>query len=396
MTSAKPEDDGGPRRSRLLGRYVGASSGPLVVWVGGLHGNEPSGVEAIRRVLGRLADERTPFRGEVVGLAGNLTALARGARYVDEDLNRVWTLDRIAALRRASADGGGELDSVEAREQRELLSAVTTELARADASGAYCLDLHTTSSESVPFLTFSDSLRNRTFASNFPLPLVLGLEEEVDGALLDYLHHLGHVTLAVEGGNHMDPESVEHLSAVLWLALVSAGCVELEDVPEVNGLQRRLAEAGRGVPRIFELRYRHGLRDGDGFRMRPGYRNFEEVEPGEPVARDRRGEVQTPVGGRLFLPLYQAKGDEGFFVVREVSPVWLQVSALLRRLRVDRLARLLPGVEAHPEREETLVVHPRLARPLTVDLFHLLGYRRERPEDGRLVLSRRKDAVEDA
>lgn len=361
-----------------------------MVCVGGVHGNEPSGVEAIRRVLSRLSGERTPFRGELVGLAGNLTALERGSRYVDEDLNRVWTLDRIAALR----DGRNDPDTVEAREQRELLEAVTSELDGSGGSRTFCLDLHTTSSESVPFLTFSDSLRNRTFAGNFPLPLVLGLEEEVDGALLDYLHHLGHVTLAVEGGNHADPDSVEHLVAVLWLALVAAGCVKLGHVPEAGGLRARLSEAVHGVPRIFELRYRHELREGDEFRMMPGFRNFQEVEAGEPVARDRRGEVQAPVEGRLFLPLYQAKGEEGFFLVREVSPVWLRTSALLRRLRVDRLARLLPGVEAHPDREETLVVHPLLAGHVTVDLFHLLGYRRERPEDGRLVLSRRKEAVE--
>lgn len=380
-------------RDRLLGRYTGGLPGPLVVCVGGVHGNEPSGVEAIQRVLSRLSEERTPFRGELVGLAGNLTALERGSRYIDEDLNRVWTLERIAALGDAG-DGRERLDTVEAREQRELLEAMRSELAKADGGGTYCLDLHTTSSESVPFLTFNDTLRNRTFAGNFPLPLVLGLEEEVDGALLDYLHHLGHVTLAVEGGNHADPDSIEHLVAVLWLALVAAGCVELRHVPEAGGLRERLSEAVHGVPRIFELRYRHEIREGDEFRMKPGYRNFQDVDVGEPVARDRRGEVQTPIEGRLFLPLYQAKGDEGFFVVREVSPVWLKISAVLRRLRVDRLARLLPGVEAHPDREETLVVHPLLAGPLVVDLFHLLGYRRERPEDGRLVLSRRKEAVE--
>lgn len=395
MNGASPrERERETRPDRLLGRFAGASPGPLVVCFGGVHGNEPSGVEAIHRVLARLGEEGTPFRGELVGLAGNLTALEAGARYVDEDLNRVWTLERIAALRDASGDGREELDTVEAREQRELLDAVTSELDGAGGSRTFCLDLHTTSSESVPFLTFNDSLRNRTFAGNFPLPLVLGLEEEVDGALLDYLHHLGHVTLAIEGGNHADPDSVEHLVAVLWLALVAAGCVELRHVPEAGGLRTRLSEAVHGVPRIFELRYRHELREGDEFRMMPGFRNFQEVDAGEPVARDRRGEVQTPVEGRLFLPLYQAKGEEGFFIVREVSPFWLRTSALLRRLRLDRLARLLPGVEPHPDREETLIVHPLLAGRPTVDLFHLLGYRRERPEGGRLVLSRRKEAVE--
>lgn len=381
-------------REHVIGRYVGAEPGPLVVCVGGLHGNEPSGVDALDRVFGELSGSRPPFRGEAVGLAGNLAALSRGRRFVDEDLNRIWTLERIAALRRLSENGGSPPDAVEAREQSRLLALLESELLRPDDREVYFLDLHTTSSDSVPFLTFSDSLRNRSFAGRFPLPLVLGVEEEVEGTLLDYVDHMGHVALCAEGGNHVDPASVDHLEAVVWLTLVSTGCVRLSDVPEAGGLRERLSRAAGAVPHVFEVRYRHGLRPGDDFRMKPGFRNFQEVEEGEPLARDRRGEIRAPVSGRLFLPLYQQQGEEGFFLVREVAQFWLKLSAVLRRLRVDRLARFLPGIRPHPEREETLVVHPRVASRFLVNVFHLLGYRRERPEDGRLVLSRRKDAVE--
>lgn len=256
------------------------------------------------------------------------------------------------------------------------------------------MDLHTTSSESVPFLTFSDSLRNRSFARSFPVPLVLGVEEELDGTLLDWIDHLGHVAVGIEGGGHRTPEAVVHLERAVWLALVSIGAVELADVPEPDGLRRRLRRAAASVPSLFEVRYRHALREGDGFRMEPGYRNFEPVEQGQLLAHDRRGEVRAPESGRLFMPLYQQKGGEGFFLVREVAPFWLVVSAVLRRLRLDALARWLPGVRPHPERPESLTLHPRAAGPVLVRLFHLLGYRRERPEDGRLVLTRRKDVAE--
>ena len=382
-------------REHVIGRYVGSEPGPLVLCVGGLHGNEPSGVDALGRVFGELSEARTPFRGEAVGLAGNLPALADGRRFVDEDLNRIWTLDRIAALRRLSENGGAPPDAVEAREQRHLLALLESELRGSEDREVYLLDLHTTSSDSVPFLTFSDSLRNRSFAGSFPLPLVLGVEEEVEGTLLDFVDHMGHVAVCAEGGSHMDPASVDHLEAVVWLTLVSTGCVRLTDVPEADGLRERLSRAAGGVPQVFEVRYRHGLRPGDDFRMKPGFRNFQEVDEGEILARDHRGAIGAPMAGRLFLPLYQEQGEEGFFLVREVAPFWLEVSAVLRRLRVDRLARFLPGIRPHPDREETLVVHPRVASRFLVNVFHLLGYRRERPEDGRLVLSRRKDAVED-
>ena len=381
---------------RLIGRHGSAADGPLLVCVAGLHGNEPSGVEALRRVLRRLDENRPAFRGELVGLAGNVPALERGLRYLDEDLNRIWTLDRVAALEGIPRDGREAACplTAEAREQGRLMAALETVFRRAGGREVYFMDLHTTSSESVPFATFSDSLRNRSFARSFPVPLVLGVEEELEGTLLDWIDHLGHVAVGLEGGAHRTPESVVHLERAIWLALVSVGAVELADVPEPDGLRRRLRRAAEAVPSLFEVVYRHGLREGDGFRMEPGFRNFERVEEGQLVARDRRGEIRAPESGRLFLPLYQDKGGEGFFLVREVAPTWLVVSAVLRRLRLDVLARWLPGVRRHPERAESLTVHPRAARPILVKLFHLLGYRRERPEDGRLVLTRRKEVAE--
>lgn len=379
---------------RLVGRYRGGEEGPLLVCVGGIHGNEPAGVEALRRVLGRLADERPVFRGEVVGVAGNLEALSRSTRFVDEDLNRIWTLERVARVRDrglAAADAGSS--STEEREMSGVLRLLESILPD-DAEGreVHVVDLHTTSSESVPFVTLSDSLGNRAFARQFPLPLVLGLEEELEGTLLDYVDHLGHVAIGIEGGSHRAPSSVDHLERAVWLALASLEMVALDAAPEPGRLRRSLARAAEDVPSLFEVRYRHALRDGDGYRMDPGYRNFQEVGAGEVVGRDRRGPVRAPEAGRIFLPLYQDQGEEGFFVVRRVAPFWLRVSALLRRLRADRVARHLPGVRPHPEREEALVIRPPATRPLAVKLFHLLGYRRERPENGDLVLARRKDA----
>lgn len=381
---------------RLIGRHGSAADGPLLVCVAGLHGNEPAGVEALRRVLRRLDETRPRIRGELVALAGNVPALERDLRFVDEDLNRIWTLDRVAALRGVARDGRDPACplTAEAREQSRLMAALQTVFRRSGGRAVYFLDLHTTSSESVPFATFSDSLRNRSFARTFPVPLVLGVEEEIEGTLLDWVDHLGHVAVGIEGGAHRSPESVVHLERAVWLALVSVGVVAMDDVPESDGLRRRLRRAAEAVPSLFEVRYRHGLREGDGFEMKPGFRNFDPVEEGQLVARDRRGEIRAPESGRLFLPLYQSKGDEGFFLVREVAPFWLVISAVARRLRLDLLARLLPGVRPHPERAEAITVHPRAARPLVVKLFHLLGYRRERPEGGRLVLTRRKEVAE--
>ena len=49
--------------------------------------------------------------------------------------------------------------------------------------------------------------------------------------------------------------------------------------------------------------------------------------------------------GHVLLPLYQGKGNDGFFMAREVKALWLHVSAILRRLRLDMLVHPPRGPE---------------------------------------------------
>src|SRR5262245_58098613 len=87
-----------PRFDRELGSYGGSAPGPLVIATGAIHGNEPAGVRALVSVLGALRAAAPPFRGRVVGFAGNLEALRQGVRYLDRDLNRAWRPERLAEL----------------------------------------------------------------------------------------------------------------------------------------------------------------------------------------------------------------------------------------------------------------------------------------------------------
>ena len=169
-----------PTVPRIVGRITGDRPGPSLIVMAALHGNEPAGLLASQRLLARLRSERTPLRGELTVLAGNLTAIRERTRFLQKDLNRQWTPDRIAALRTTiDAEQAGAED----REQLELLQALA-EVIDAARGPVYFIDLHTSSAAGGPFLTVGDTLRNRNFALSFPLPLILGLEEEVDGSLL--------------------------------------------------------------------------------------------------------------------------------------------------------------------------------------------------------------------
>jgi len=368
-----------PADGHERGAYRGADPGPTLLVVGGIHGNEPAGLIAGERVLARLRAARPNMAGEVVFLAGNLEALARGVRYVDRDLNRIW--------RDGPAPAGGA-DDVEARELRATLAAVDRALARRRGE-AYLLDLHTSSAAGAPFMTVGDTLRNRRFARQFPLPVILGLEEQIDGALLEFMNNRGLVTLGVEAGRHDDPAAIAHHESVIWVALVASGMLDARAVPDLAPRRAELARTASAVPPVVEVRHRHAIRAADGFRMVPGYSNFDPVRRGQVVAHARTGEVRFPEDGRMLLPLYQGLGDDGFFVAREVRPFWLRVSELARHLRLGALLRWLPGVRRHPARDGVLLVDTRVARWYPLEIFHLMGYRKLRRDGPILTVSRR-------
>jgi len=369
---------------RVIGRYRGRLAGPTMIAMAGIHGNEPSGVVACQRLLERLERERLPLRGELVALTGNLPALRRDVRFVARDLNRAWSEDNVAAVLAGQGPGANE-DGEQREVHAALLDAVLT------ARGEVCfIDLHTSSADGPPFVTIGDTLRNRRLAMRVPLPVILGLEEQVDGALLEYMNNRGHVTMGIEAGRHDRGDSVDHHEAALWLALIACGMLEAERVPERERLAGRLREASRGIPRIVEVRHRHPVRPGDGFRMEPGFSNFAPVRRGQLLAHDVRGPIRAPETGLVLLPLYQGQGDDGFFIAREVRPFWLALSALLRRTRLDPWLRLLPGVRRHPIAEGSLLVNTRVARLYPMEIFHLFGYRKKRTEGTWLTVTRRR------
>jgi succinylglutamate desuccinylase len=369
--------------NRTLGTYDAGAPGPILFCTGALHGNEPAGVRAIERVLEALAARRPRLWGRFIGVAGNLAALSAGRRFLARDLNRGWFAEHLRALRAQDP----AQDSPEDAEQRALLSIIERVIDEADRPVVF-LDLHSTSGAGAPFSCMADTLRNRLVAFALPVPVILGLEETIDGTMLGYLHDLGHVAVSVEGGQHEDPATAAHHEAVIWLALAAAGCLAEADVPDAPALRALLRRASGGAPRVVEIRHRHVVRPGDEFRMEPGFASFQPVRAGQVLARDRRGPVLAPEDGRVLMPLYQPQGEDGFFLARDVWAGWLWLSGALRRGGADRLVPYLPGVRRHPEREDHLVVDPQA--PMAVDVMHLFGYRRRREEEAGLVYSRRR------
>lgn len=362
-----------PGFPRLLGSYGGDTPGPLVIGIGGMHGNEPAGVFALQDVLHSLHSRRPSFRGKLLALTGNRAALTRGCRYIDEDFNRLWVSERLQ-----EAEGRCAEPISEEQEQRELLTVIETALAQRQGPAVF-LDLHTTSAEGQPFVVIGDSLPNRRFAFGLQAPVILGLEEQLEGTLLNYLSEQGHVVIGFEGGQHASPSAVENHIAAIWSVLTTAGCIRSQDAPEKTPTEQP----------VLEIRYHHLIQAGDDFVMEPGFTNFQSVKRGQLLARDRHGQIRAQESGQILMPLYQGQGADGFFLVRTVRRFWLRLAVWLRHLRLERLLPLLPGVRRHPDQTATLVVEPHIARWFVMEIFHLLGFRKRRYCAGKLLVSRR-------
>jgi succinylglutamate desuccinylase len=303
--------NGAAGRPRVLGDCSRGVPGPLLIVTGGVHGNEPSGVESLERVFEELERASVPLRGRFVGLAGNLASLARGARFVDEDLNRLWTPERVAAAR-----GTSEPATSEMREQRELLFAIEA-LLQTPAESTTLLDLHSTSGAGPPFAILSDKVPNRRLVEALSVPAVFGLHRDVRGTLIEWFETLGHASVVLEGGQNDAPQTRARHEAAIWTALASLGMVDAGCGVDLAAQRALLASSTAHLPGAIDVCLRWGIEPGEHFRMEPGFANLQPVRRGELLARTgRHGEVpiRSPFDGMLLMPLYQAQGNDGFFL----------------------------------------------------------------------------------
>ena len=367
--------------SRIIAKIEGQQSGPTVVFFGGLHGNEAAGVFALQKTLQQL--DRTKVKGNVVAISGNLKALQAGQRFIKEDLNRLWTADILKAL-----NGKTQLTN----EQIELFEiySILKEILDTYKPPFYFIDLHTTSSKTLPFITINDSLINRKFSQQFPVPIVLGIEEYLTGPLLSYINKLGYVSLGFESGQHDDINAIKNACAFIKLALVSARVVDDKEFKDLEQEYTQLKNQAKCVKDVLEVIHLHRILNGADFKMEPGFKSFQSVKKGESLAMHDGQKITAPKSAKLFMPLYQKRGKEGFFLIRRIHPFFLKLSAVLRNIKADNLLVLLPGVSWLDKKKGVLQVNLKVAKFMVKPIFHLLGYRNRILDDTHIILYNRE------
>lgn len=352
--------------SRIVGHIEGKPGGPTLIFMGGIHGNEPAGVFALKRVFERLNQENV--QGSVYGIAGNLWALKHGERYHTTDLNRMWTTEQVDQLQ-----NGEPVQHQDQSEQLEIYHLVQ-EILKKEKGPFYFFDMHTTSSETLPFLTVNDSLLNRHFTIQYPLPIILGIEEYLDGPILSYINELGYVAFGFEAGQHNDMASIENCIAFIYLSLVFTGAIDKQTCDYQHHVDI-FAKTTGDVRNIYEIYFRYAIEEDEHFQMLPGFYNFQRIKRHQDLATSDNTPVKAQQDGRIFMPLYQSKGNDGFFTIRKIWSPFLKLSEFIRKNQLNRLLVWLPGIKWLDKKKSAIRVNRRIARFMAKDLFHLFGYR---------------------
>jgi succinylglutamate desuccinylase len=168
--------------------------GTHVVIVGGTHGNEPGGVNAMVELHRAFGSGKVRLKqGKISFLLGNPNAYKKDVRYVDHDLNRHFSKR--------------EASSVEGRRALEIKSFLKNN----DDIKAL-LDLHSVSIGDFKLLVYtkddSDSMEYAMKLSTLPLHFVFH-PEHMPGTLIEAASAYNIRGMIVECGNHYAPQAVE-------------------------------------------------------------------------------------------------------------------------------------------------------------------------------------------
>ena len=309
-------------RRRVIGKYQGQETGPLLIVFGAMHGNEGAGVKAMDLMIKMLEVEPITnpsfvYKGKVVGIVGNLEAFKKKQRFIDKDLNRCWFRENV----NKAFDPERTEEFKELNEIRAVIQCIFREIKTYKPKKLYILDLHTTSSSGGIFTIVPDNPESVAIGKELGAPVITNLTDGLKGTTMQYFttQNLGvpTVTLTFESGQHDDPISVNRAIAAITNCMKIIGSIDARHIE--NRHNALLVEYSKNLPKLSRLIMKHDICPEDGFTMKEGFFNFKKVEKGELLGYDRKGDVRSPAKGLILMPLYQKQGDEGFFLVEALD-----------------------------------------------------------------------------
>jgi predicted deacylase len=279
----EPVDISGLRKGNVgidyVHRYESGRGGPHVMVNALMHGNELCGAHAIAWLLHSLTG---PVRGTLTLSFANVAAYESfdpadptASRFVDEDMNRLWTAEVL----------DGERHSAELTRARAMRPAV--------AEADFLLDIHSMQLDCAPLMLSGLPEKGRILARSVAIPPTIVADRGHDAGrrMRDY-EHFGdpadaRAALLVECGQHWRQSSVD----------VAKQCL-VRFLDQFDMLPGGFVEEHRGPtpprPRIIEVVGPYTIRT-DEFRFVEPFNGLEVIEKaGTVIGYDGAEPVATP------------------------------------------------------------------------------------------------------
>ncbi len=240
---------------------AGALPGILVVVLGGVHGDEKTGIKAVKSLSDlSAAGEKELNEGKLTIILENEDAIKIGKRSItpERNLNRMFSDSHLA---------GPDLDFYESRRAHELVPILPS----ADIS----LDIHSTSVPTPPFLPCAFSPRHEKAYRWFDAGIVLADPGFILGGQCsttdEYVDYCGGIGICFETGYANDTSRLPAVMKGILNILADQGMIDASEpvVPPVPSY------------RVYRL-IRKVILTQDGFRYARGFpQSFQEVKKGE-------------------------------------------------------------------------------------------------------------------
>lgn len=313
-------------KNRIIGERIGGKPGPLMIVFAQIHGNEPAGYLAVKDLFKAIDQEydKKPsfdFCGRIVALQGNMKAAAKGVRFIDKDLNRSWLPKEIERIN--ATENIEELDAEDA-EIKETLALVHHYIELCQPPRVVILDIHTTTAHGGIFTIPAQDEEARRIGLCMHAPVLHGFLDGLKGTTLHYFckenFNIDMTAVCFEAGQHQSEDSYKHAVSAIINCFKAIGGFYARDIESKH--DHLLQERSEGLPLEAKFLCVHSIKEGDDFAMTKSkiYNNFDRIKKGEVLAYDKNGAIEAPYSGLILMPLYQKQGDDGFFIVQEITP----------------------------------------------------------------------------
>ena len=185
------------------------NEGPTCAIMGGTHGNEPCGIQLVDWLRSSFLTEHQLQHGTLYVILGNPLATAKGTRFIDCDLNRQFD----------PASMGAGYEAQRATELKTILSKLD-----------YFLDIHSTSSKSVPMICSANTFKHLHLCRSLPVEYIttgwLGRNQGL--ATDEFVDACDGIGITVECGSHLDASAFDIAKQAALIFLHQLGCIEYD------------------------------------------------------------------------------------------------------------------------------------------------------------------------